>query len=206
MLEDFVKVNFKTPCGLKVRLNHRYFFYQLTKTNKFCTNDEIVDNDTMFNAVKNIESTYILPTALIQAFSIVAIMFHISIIGFWISSAVLYLFGCIWRCFRQGFLLDAILLFIAATYKKLWWLFYIALIVLTFVFDSTYLVFPYVIIRITCCLAGVLQNHLILNITHKKYEIPFNDTELCAFRTFYRLSKSNLKFSDYIQNYVLENC
>lgn len=44
------KINFKTPSGLKIRLNHRYFFYQLTKTDRYCSEEEIVNNDVMYNA------------------------------------------------------------------------------------------------------------------------------------------------------------
>lgn len=196
------KLNFKTPSGLKIRLNHRYFFYQLTKTDKYCTEDEIVNNNTMYNATLNIESIFIIPTMLVQVFAILAVIFHISVPVFCISSVALYFFGCIWRCSKQDFLLNTILLFFATLYKKLWWLYYVALIILTLALDSTYLIIPYIAIRVLCSVVALLQNSLISNITYKKYGMHFNDTEICAFRVFHTLSKSTLKISDYINHYI----
>lgn len=76
------KVNFLTPNGLKVQLNCGYFFYQLTKADRYYTNEEIVDNETMYNATKTIENLYVTATALIQVFSIVAIIFTLICVYF----------------------------------------------------------------------------------------------------------------------------
>ena len=83
------KVNFLTPNGLKVKLNCGYFFYQLTKADRYYTNEEIADNETMYNATKTIENLYVTATALIQVFSIVAIIFHIDMRIFCIVMALL---------------------------------------------------------------------------------------------------------------------
>lgn len=200
------KLNFKTPSGLKIRLNYRYFFCQLTKPDRYYTDEEIVNNDTMYNATANIESMFLIPTMLIQVFAIFAMIFNLSVPVFCISSAALFLFGCIWRCSKQDFLLSTILLFFATLYKMLWGAWYIALIVLVFTLNCTHLIIPYIAIRFVCFIAEILQNSLISNITHKKYGVPFNDTEICAFRFFHRLSESNLRLSDYIELYVSTVC
>lgn len=196
------KINFKTPGGLKIRLNHRYFFCQLVKPDRFYTDDEIVNNDTMYNATANIESMFLIPTMLIQTLALFAVILHIDIPVFCVLSVALYVFGCIWRCSKQDFLLSTILLFFANVYKMLWWLFYIVLTVLVFTLNSKYLIFPYIITRVVCYVVALLQNFLILNITHKKYGVPFNDTEICAFRVFHLLSESNDNISDYINLYI----
>lgn len=201
-LVDKNRVNFKTPSGLKIRLNHRYFFYQLTKLDRYYTDEEIVNNDTMYNATANIETMFLIPKMLVQVFALFAIISKLSIPVFCVSSVVLFLFGCIWRCSKQDFLLSTILLFFATLYKMLWGAWYIALIILVFTLNCTYLIVPYIAIRFICFVVELLQNSLISNITHKKYGIPFNDTEICAFRVFHMLSESNLKLSDYIKLYV----
>lgn len=201
-MPDKSRLNFKTPSGLKIRLNHRYFFYQLTKADRYYTDAEIVNNDTMYNATKDIESMYLIPTMLIQVFALFAVIFHINTPVFCASSAALFVFGCIWRCSKQDFLLNTILLYFAAAYNLLRWLCYIALIILTFILDSTYLIVPYIATRIICGAFALLLNHLIVTFTYKKYGIPFNDTELCAFRVFHKISKSTLKMSEYINLYI----
>lgn len=200
------KVNFKTPSGLKIRLNHRYFFYQLTKSDRYYTDEEIINNDTMYNATVNIETMYLIPTMLIQALALFAIIFRISTPVFCISSVVLFLFGCIWRCSQQDYLLNITLMFLATVYKMLWWLWYVALIILPFTLDCTYLIIPYIITRLICFMIEFVQNKLISNIMYKKYGIPFNDTEICAFRVFHMLSENDLKFSDCIKRYVSAVC
>lgn len=162
------RINFKTPTGLKIRLNHRYFFCQLTKPDRCYTDEEIVNNDTMYNATANIESMFLIPTMLVQVFALVAIVFKLSIPVFCISSVALFLFGCIWRCSKQDFLLSTILLFFATLYKTLWCVWYIALIILIFTLKCTYLIVPYIAIRFICFAVALLQNGLISNITHKK--------------------------------------
>lgn len=196
------KINFKTPSGLKIRLNHRYFFYQLTKTDRYCTEEEIVNNDVMYNATVNIENMFIIPTMLVQIFTLFAVIFHLSLPVFCIVSLSLYLFGCIWRCIPQDFLLSTILMFFSSVYKMLNWLLYIALIVLVFALDRTYLILPYIAIRAACFVLEILLNKFISNMTYKKYGVPFNDSEICAFIVFYILSKSTMKLSDYINLYV----
>lgn len=200
------KLNFKTPSGLKIRLNHKYFFCQLTKPDRYYTDEEIINNDTMYNATVNIETMFLIPTMLVQAFALLAVIFHTSIPVFCASTIALYVFGCIWRCSRQDFLLSTILMFFATVYKILRWLWYVALIVLALTFDRTYLTVPYIATRIVCFVIELVQNSLISNITYKKYGVPFNDTEICAFRVFHMLSESDLRFSDYIKCYVSDVC
>lgn len=202
MVSNVNKLNFKTPSGLKIRLNHRYFFCQLTKPDRYYTEDEIVNNDTMYNAVANIETMYLIPTMLIQVFSLVALIFHITTPVFCVITALLYAFGCVWRCLKQDFLLSTVLMFFTTLYKMLWWLFYISLVVLVFILSDIHLVIPYILIRITLFIFSMLANHIVLTHTTKKYGMPFNDTEMCAFRVFHLLSESDLKMSDYIRLYV----
>ena len=137
MKSDAFKVNFKTPSGLKIRLNHKYFFCQLVNPDRYYTDEEIVYNDTMYNATVNIESMFLIPKMLIQIFALLAIVFNLSIPVFCISSVALFLFGCIWRCSKQDFLLSTILLFFASLYNMLWYVLHIALIVLVFALNRT---------------------------------------------------------------------
>ena len=156
----------------------------------------------MYNATANIDVMFLMPTMLIQMFALFAVIFHISIPVFCITSAALYVFGCVWRCSKQDFLISTVLLFFSTLYKMLWWLIYAVLIVLIFVLNGTYLIVPYLGMRTLLFIFSLAENHVITNITMKKYGIPFNDTEICAFRVFHMLSESNLKLSDYIKLYV----
>lgn len=200
----YVNINFKTPAGLKVRLNHRYFFYQLTNADKPCTDEEMVYNDTMYGAVKNIESRFVVPAALLQTFCLFAVIFHMNTFVFCSVSILLYIFGCIWRCLKQDFLLSTLFSFLSLLYIKLWWLCYLAMLILSFVLKSTYLIIPYIAVRIVLCIFVFLQNNLILSESKKKYGTAFNDVELCAFRVFHAASKSNESFSDYIKQYYAD--
>lgn len=202
LMTNAQKVNFKTPSGLKIRLNHRYFFYQLTKADRYYTNEEIVNDDTMYNAVASIETMFLIPTMLIQLFSLIAVAFHIETQVFCIGMVLLYAFGCVWRYSKQDFILSTILMFFTTLYKMAWWIVYIALIALVFMSSSTYLIIPYTVMRITLFIVSAIENHFILTHTMKKYGMPFNDTEICAFRVFHLLSKSDLRMSDYIRLYV----
>ena len=174
----------------------------MTKEDRFFTDDEIVDNDKMYTATANIESLFITPTMLIQVFALFAVIFRISTPAFCVFSFALYAFGCVWRCSNNDPIFGTLLLFLSTLYNMLWWLCYVALIVLTFTLGSTYLILPYIVTRIVCFVFELLQNHFILNYTHKKYGVPFNDTEICAFRVFQVLSGETGKFSDYINAYV----
>ena len=199
-------INFKTPCGLKIRLNHRYFFYQIIAPDKYCTDDEIVNNDIMYKATKDIENIYLIPTMLVQIFALLSAVFRMDVLVFCLCMTALYIFGCIWRCSKQDILLNTILTFFSNIYKTIWWLFYIALIVLAILFNSMYLAIPYLAIRLLLCLFSYIGNHIIETKTLKQYGTLFNDTEICAFRVFHRLSESKLKFSDYISQYVSIIC
>lgn len=201
-MENAKKINFKTPNGLKVRLNHRYFFYQLVKADKHYTDEEIINDDTMYNAVANIETMYLIPTMLIQLFSLIAFAFHIETQVFCIGMALLYAFGCVWRCSKQDFILSTILMFFTTLYQMAWWLIYVALILLAVLLNGTSLIIPYFVTRVALFVLSLAGNHVLLNITMKKYGMPFNDTEMCAFRVFHLLSGSDLKMSDYIQQYI----
>lgn len=200
---DFSKrINFKTPQGLKIRLNHHYFFCQLVKPERYYTDEEITNNDTMYNATASIETVYLIPNMLIQFFSLFVIIFHFDVFTYCSIGIALYVFGCIWRCSKQDFLISTTLYFIATIYKALYWLCYIALVVLVFVLDCTYLIVPYIIIRLVLFVYGIFQNAVISSITKKKYGVSFNDTEMCAFVVFHLLSQSTDRISDYIQSYV----
>lgn len=201
-MPNATKINFKTPGGLKIRLNHRYFFYQLTKADRYYTNEEIDTNDIMYNAAANIETMYLIPTMLVQAFSLIALVFHVEALSFCIGMALLYAFGCVWRCSKQDLLLSTILMFLTTIYQMTSWLIYIALIVLVFLSDGTNLIIPYLAMRSTLFVLSLIENHIIVSTTMKKYGIPFNDTEICAFRVFHLLSGSDLRLSDYINVYV----
>lgn len=201
-MTDAQKINFKTPSGLKIRLNHRYFFCQLIKPDRYYTDEEIIDNDTMYNAVANIETMYLIPTMLIQLFSLMAFAFHIETQAFCVGMVLLYAFGCVWRCSKQDFILSTILMFFTTLYKMAWWLIYVALILLAVLLNDTSLIIPYFVTRVALFVLSLVGNHVLLNITMKKYGMPFNDTEMCAFRVFHLLSGSDLKMSDYIQQYI----
>ncbi len=195
-------INFKTPSGLKIRLNHRYFFYQLTKTDKCCTDEEIVKNDTMYYATLCIENIFLTPVMLLQVFSLIAAGLRVQTPLFCITSVILYVFGCLWRCSSQQNIPASIFHFFSTLCNSFRWVWYIALIILVFLFDTTYLIIPYFLLRITLYVYSLLQNYVILSITKKQYGVPFNDTEICAFRVFHMLSKSELKISDYIKSYI----
>lgn len=201
-MTDAQKINFKTPSGLKIRLNHRYFFCQLIKPDRYYTDEEIIDNDTMYNAVANIETMYLIPTMLIQLFSLMAFAFHIETQAFCVGMVLLYAFGCVWRCSKQDFILSTILMFFTTLYQMAWWIVYIALIAFIFLSGNTYFIVPYIVMRITLFIVSIIENHVILTHTMRKYGMPFNDTEICAFRVFHLLSKRDLKMSDYIWLYV----
>lgn len=196
------KANFKTPSGLKIRLNYRYFFCQLTNVNRYYTDEEIINDDTMYNAIANIETMYLIPTMLIQLFSLIAFAIRIETQAFCLGMVLLYTFGCVWRCSKQDLILSTILMFFTTLYQMAWWLIYVALIILVVLLNSTSLIIPYLVMRFAVFVLSLVENHILVNITMKKYGMPFNDTEMCAFRVFHLLSGSDLKISDYIQLYI----
>lgn len=195
-------INFKTPRGLKICLNIRYFFYQLTDTDKYYTDEEIADNATMHNAASYIETRYLIPNMLIQVFSVLAIVRNASVPTFCTCMFLLYLTGYIWRCAKGIFLPDTIVMFAATLYKATWWLFDVTLVALVIALRGAYLIIPYIAMRTSLFIFSTFGNHTILKCTQKKYATPFGDTEICAFRIFHLLSKSDLQFSDYIKQYI----
>lgn len=203
-MNNINRINFKTPAGLKVRLNHRYFFYQLPgkDINKNYTNDEIVDDEAMSCIVSRIELVYLIPTALLQVFTIIALLMHMKASIFCIIASILYLVGMIFRYFKTCYMVTDIMCILANFYRVTWWIFFAIILVLAFVFDSKYLIIPYIAIRIALAIFVFLQNYVILNITQKKFGIPFNDTEMCAFRVFHDALNSEEKMFDYINRYV----
>ena len=68
--------NFKTKGGLKVRLDHRYFYDQLKNEKRQYSEDEIINDDFMFETVEWIEAIYFLPVTWIQVITLVSIIIH----------------------------------------------------------------------------------------------------------------------------------
>lgn len=203
-MNNINRINFKTPAGLKVRLNHRYFFYQLPgkDINKNYTNDEIVDDEAMSCIVSRIELVYLIPVALLQIFTIIALLMHVKVGTFCIIASMLYLIGMMFRCFKNCYVLTDVMCVLTNFYRVTWWIFFVAILALAFVFDGKYLIVPYIAIRAVLAIFVFLQNYVILNITQKKFGVPFNDTEVCAFRVFHDTLNSEEKMSDYIKRYV----
>lgn len=194
--------NFITHHGLKVRLNAGYFYCQLTQSDQPVTEQKLTDNEKMNSAISCVESMFCLPTALVQLFSIFAAIFHFDILVFCGICVALYMFGCLWRCCKQDYVLNFILFLWASAYAYLRYLVYVALIILFFALKSTYLIVPYIVVRAFLALYELFQNRLILSYTRKKYGVPFNDTEICAFRVFKYITKTDGSMTDYIKDYL----
>lgn len=200
------RINFMTPKGLKIRLNYRYLFCRLLKPDRHYTETEITENATMQNAVSNTECLFLLPTALIQIFTIIALMTNISISTYCIATLALFLFGSLWRNIRQDFLISTTLLLFSTLYNALWWLVYSVLIVVVFVYEKMYMVLPYLIMRVSLFVISLILNHITVKLTMKKYGVPFNDSEICAFVVFHTLSGSDEPVSSFIADYVSAVC
>lgn len=195
-------VSFNTPLGLKIKLNYQYFFCHIVKPDRFYRKYETLTNDKMFNALSNIDTLFLTPTALVQFFSIAAVFMHLSIQRFIVIFFVLYMFGCLWRCAAQDLLLSTVLLFLSTVYKAIHLIVYAALIVSVFICGATYLILPYLSLCIVTKLFSLLLNQIIKSITKKRYGVAFNDAELCAFAVLHIYSDSGIRLSDEIQVYL----
>lgn len=194
--------NFLTNKGLKIRLNTEYFYYQLTKSDEPVSQEDLVENEKLSGAVSCIENMFCIPTALVQFFAIISFIFHFDIPLFCGCSIALYAFGCLWRCCKQDYILSNVLFIISFAYNHLRYLVYIALIALCFALKSTYLIVPYLAVRVFLFIFDFIQNMLILSYTRKKYGFAFNDTEICAFRVFKLLTQTGGTFTAYIKDYL----
>lgn len=193
---------FKTPNGLKVRLDYLYFFLRLEENAEQCSREDLLNNDKLISAMETIDSTFAIPTMLVQLFSLIAIFVQPNITVFCLYSAFLYIFGYFWRFSRQFFPLSNIIFFFADFYKRTCFDWYLILAVTVFVVKSIYLIVPYVFIRLFSFLFSLVANTIILRHTKNKYGIPFNDTEMCAFRVFHDSEGSDLTMKEYVEEYV----
>lgn len=198
--------NFRTPSGLKIRLDCRYFYLQLTNDFSKFDEKEMLENYTFYNIIGNIESMFLIPITLIQIFSLISVFLKFDIATFLIGMTALYVFGWIYKCTQPFVLLNIVLNIATTTYKKLWWAVYIVLIAFTFINNTLYLIVPYICLRLAFFIIGLLFNRIVLTVTHNKFGVPFNDTEICAFRVFQTMLGSDLKLSKYIEDYVSAVC
>lgn len=169
---------FKTPHGLKIRLDPLYFLNQLVPESKYIT-DEVLPDEVKEKAIETIESAgsitetiFQTPATLVQLLTIYAIIVHMSIPAYIAGSIAFHIFGLIWRCTRRDFLLNTLLFYIGTAFGAGWGLIYVILIALAIYCHSIYLIIPFIGVAVLRSLISLVANGITLSVTKKKVRVP----------------------------------
>lgn len=188
--------NFKTKGGLKVRLDHRYFYDQLKNEKRQYSEDEIINDDFMFETVEWIEALYFLPVTWIQVITLVSIIIHPTTPIFFVLVSVAFIIG---ECLRYLCFISYISFF----YTRYRIFFCLALVALVFIFKSQHLIVPYLIVRLVKTVIDFLWSTIVARHTNKKYGTAYTDVEMVAFKVFKKVLKRKESLGEYITNYSL---
>lgn len=191
---------FLTPSGLKVRLDLSYFILMATRLN----------DSTVENMVCAVEQKYLCPTALkwFAALVILLLCPQVSTVVFITIISALYLLGCAIRLVKPfSLVFNGIVHILYFSYSLLNLLFFIPhlIIIIVGVWRNIHLLIAFYIASTVLGIVTLGINQFVLYYTNKKYGIPLNDTELCAFSVFYlfleRKEKASKFISDYCKNH-----
>ena len=178
----------------------------LHKKYRYYSNDEIVNDADMESMVLLIENRFLLPSMLKYIFTIVN-MFLLSntdIFSFCTIIAVVYMFGMIIRLSLPNMIFDILFSCLGVVYhllRKIWIIPYLSIIILGLLLNKNTLTISFFAISLALFLFENISNIFVRSICMKKYSMPFNDSELCAFSVFYVLLKQDIGRKEFIKNY-----
>lgn len=194
-----------TQHGLKVRLDLSYFMQYITGEKKHYSSDEMLDNPIMNNIVSMVEQRYQYPSMLKWYAALIMMIFFpkISVTYYAIILSVVTLFGIIWRVICPDVLLNIAINTIGmihAIISKIWFLPYLIVTIVGFIQNKTFLI-AFFAVSLCFHIISIIINTIISDITHKKYGYYFNDTEICAFVTFYVMFERTEGLTSFIKEY-----
>lgn len=198
--------NFITPNGLKVRLDLSYFMAIICGEQKQYSTDEQLNNSILCNMVLVVEQRFCIPAVLKWFFTIAALILMPpkSIIPYCIGCTALYLFGMLWRVIHPDIILNFLINIMTVIYSflnKVWFIPYITILIVGIIFKNIPILISFFVLSGVLSAISMLINIAVQNHTHRKYGIPFNDTELCAFRVFYTLLQEGGGMEKFIEKY-----
>lgn len=198
--------NFMTQHGLKIRLDLSYFMRYITGEKGSYSSDEMLDNPIMNNIVSMVEQRYQYPSMLKWYAALIMMIFFpkISVTCYAIILSVVTLFGIIWRVICPDILLNIVINTIEMIYaiiSKIWFLPYLIVTIVGFIQNKTFLIVFFVVSLCFHLISLIVINTIISNLTHKKYGYYFNDTEICAFVTFYVIFERTEGLTSFIKEY-----
>ena len=196
--------NFKTPHGLKIRLNPKYFYRLFTGETNNITEEKMVSHDKMYAAVASIEVMFQLTSALIFYYTVVACFYKAPLTTYSTISSLLFIFGNVLRYIKPPLLLSTILYFVVEIYNRIWFLPYLILAVVFIATKSLELFLCFIVIKIVGFVFEWIFDMFLRRYSMEKYKMPFGDTEYCAFRMFHHFLISEQKFSEFIKQYCYE--
>lgn len=197
--------NFMTQGGLKVRLDLSYFMRMLTGKNKNYSSDEMTDNAIMNNMVSIVEYRYVYPVMLKWYFTLAILIFapEINLYTYATIALSVALFGMLWRGVLPDIVLHWIINMLSMPYdliSRIWFLPY-AILLAVGISRNKFILLAFVVVSALSSLLSLLCNHITLNITRKRFGFPFNDTEICAFTTFYIFLERTEGLNKFIDGY-----
>ena len=180
--------NFKTPSGLKVRLDSRYMMNLIKDEHKQYSFDDAVKDTDMNNCVYTIEEVYATPLIFVFIYSIIVTIFFngISPVVHCLCGIAIYFLAYIlallpFNRFTNILSIPARMFLIIPCFSIIKTL---AVVVVAILCKHPMFIVYYIIISASDLILDTFFNHLVLNYTKKKYGYAFGDTEVCAMRIF----------------------
>ena len=119
-------------------------------------------------------------------------------------ATVIYVFGMVIRLCLPDMIIDIVFNNLGLVYyflRKIWIIPYLTIIALGLFLDKNTLTISFFTISFALFLFENVLNVFVRNICMKKYSMPFNGIELCAFSVFYVLLKQNIGQKEFIKKY-----
>ena len=196
--------NFKTPHGLKVRLNPHFFMSLLTGENRMFSDDEMIDNTRMYDMVTCTEQRFALPTAV--TFIILVILCFVENVTIATACACVLIPLVIFKLITFTNLSRIFtLILIPVEYILLSFGLIKILPILLAIFLKRYnILITYIIYWITDFIIDAIITDIVSKKTKSKYNYAFSDVEMIFFSEFYNFTndENNLKLDELISVYV----
>lgn len=178
--------SFKTVNGLKIRLDLNFFEAKLSA--KF--NDENYAFDKLKTAIDMTENTYMISSCLLYLTTVLFMLFSNKgalIFNYIIYSALGCCIGILLR-YVSLFVIDYLAVMVTFAIKftvcRNWLIKYLILLILTIITKEYYISAAYLSVSVVCFVAENALNLVMSKYYLKKYDIPFNDTEIIFFNRF----------------------
>lgn len=195
--------NFKTEKGLKVRLDPLFFMQKFHDDKEYYTQKEMVDDDKMYTAVGATEIFYQMPAIFTFVLSVVCCFIKIPVYQYGILYALFYTFGYVYFLHPRPKFLRVFFFDIGQIYNLIWFLPYVVFVVIALITKNAFMILPYFGFNLLFYIINnCIFNSLVRSFTKKKYDRPFNDTEMCAFQNFHYMLVRTDKVSNLIREYL----